>query len=83
MSLGGSVFLISEKIKKRATLRMCPRCHLLFKKTKKECPHCKNLSDVQLKLALEKRHRFRKNLGVSMLIGAVVIGILTLAFINL
>ena len=82
MSLAGSASIITEKIKKRAMLKMCPRCHLLFKKSKKECPHCKDLTDAQLKSALEKRFKFRRNLGIAMIIGAIIIGVLTAAFVS-
>lgn len=70
--------LIEEKIKHRATLKICSRCNLFYKKTLDTCPHCYALDDETLLREKARRSYFRLNLGKSMLLGAAIVFVLML-----
>lgn len=61
----------------------CSRCELRYAKKESECPHCKDLSDSELKtlkLETEREADAHSNLG-KVMFGAAIISMLVVAFL--
>ena len=68
----------SELQEKRNKQTKCERCGQFYFKTEEKCPHCSELTDLQVKHALSSRAGFRLGLGKGMFIVALVIIVLML-----
>ena len=64
---------IEARIKRRATLQVCPRCGFYYPKKQDTCHHCMGMNDEEVLRSLARKRYFRVSMGKAMFIGAALI----------
>lgn len=69
--LGGRLFLLLQDLNRKR----CKRCSFYYEKHYNKCPHCRDMSDIELKIYLEERDidpNAKSGLGQLLIFAAIV-----------